>query len=50
MRLSINPRMAELPFDKFKRWLKSHFPGEDAAIWYEKIGGKIPKKKKGAVS
>ena len=43
MKISINPRLAEQSFDWFKKWMKAHFPGEDAAQWYKKLGGKPPK-------
>jgi hypothetical protein len=44
MKLSISPRLAELPFSTFKKWMGEHYPGEDAAKWYKSLGGKMPKK------
>jgi hypothetical protein len=46
MRISINPRLAEQSFAWFEEWMRVHFPGEDAAQWYVKLGGNLPKKKK----
>ena len=45
-RLTINPILAKLPFDKFKAWHKRTLPDDDqtAEARYIEIGGKIPVK------
>ena len=45
MSISINPRMAQLPFAVFCDWIGRHYPGEDAAQWYRKLGGHVPHEK-----
>lgn len=46
-KLSINPKLAELTPDEFKKWVKQTIP-DQAENWealYAKIGGKLPDKK-----
>lgn len=45
--LSINKKMANLPFPTFEKWFEKHkqWSHLDARKEYEKIGGKVPVKK-----
>lgn len=46
-KLSINPKLAKLSHDEFKKWVKQTLP-EQAENWeklYAEIGGKLPDKK-----